>query len=109
MIPRTLLVTLSLLACLPGCFLARAHRNNQALETITTLRGNLDGIPHYLFFGFEGGNGSDGSDGIIALKSQLEEKMQMAAKQVFGFPDDHTAILRSAAVSEKLNFVLAAP
>lgn len=63
-------------------------------------------IPHYLFFGFEGGNGSDG---IIALKSQLEEKMQKAAKQVVGFPDDHTAILRSAAVSEKLNFVLAAP
>ena len=63
-------------------------------------------LPHYLFFGFEGGNGSDG---IIALKSQLEEKMQRAAKQVFGFPDDHTAILRSPAVAEKLNLVLAAP
>lgn len=63
-------------------------------------------LPHYLFFGFEGGNGSDGT---IALKSQLEEKMQRAAKQVFGFPDDHTAILRSSAVSEKLNLVLAQP
>ena len=63
-------------------------------------------LPHYLFFGFEGGNGSDG---IIALKSQLEDKMQKAAKQVYGFPDDHTAILKSAAVSEKLNLVLASP
>lgn len=63
-------------------------------------------LPHYLFFGFEGGNGSDG---IIALKSQLEEKMQKAATRVFGFPDDHTAILRSPAVAEKLNLVLASP
>ena len=63
-------------------------------------------IPYYLFFGFEGGNGTDGT---IALKSQLEPKTQRAAKQVFGFPDDHTAILRSGAVSEKLNHILEAP
>lgn len=61
------------------------------------------GLPHHLFFGFEGGNGSDG---IIALKSQLDEKLQRAAKQVHGFPDDHTAILKSALVSEILNRVL---
>lgn len=60
-------------------------------------------LPHHLFFGFEGGNGSDGT---IALKSQLDEKIQRAAKEVHGFPDDHTAILKSASVSEKLNRVL---
>jgi hypothetical protein len=74
--------------------------------TILTEKPFPPSIPFYLFFGFEGGNGSDGT---IALKSQLEPKTQRAAKQVFGFPDDHTAILLSAAVSEKLNALLADP
>lgn len=61
-------------------------------------------IPYYLFFSFEGGNGSDGT---IALKSQLLDNAQKGAKEVVGFPEDHTSILKSAAVSDKLNAVLA--
>ena len=63
-----------------------------------------DGLPHVLFFGYEGGNGSDGT---IALESQLQADAQRRAMLVVGFPEDHSAILRSAAVSEKLNTILA--
>lgn len=62
-------------------------------------------VPHHLFFGFQGGAGSDG---VIALESQLDEKVQRGAASVYGFPDDHTAILKSAAVGERLNRVLLA-
>lgn len=51
----------------------------------------------------------DGAACVCAPASRKMRKMQKAAKQVFGFPDDHTAILRSPAVAEKLNLVLASP
>ncbi len=77
-----------------------------AFLSVLTEKALPSQIPFYLFFGFEGGNGSDG---IVTLKSQLDEKAQATAKQVIGFPDDHTAILSNAKTSQKLNAILASP
>ncbi len=60
-------------------------------------------VPHFLFFSFSGGDG----DGTVSLKSQLHPKAQRAAARVKGFNFDHTAILKSAAVSQQVNQALA--
>jgi hypothetical protein len=61
-------------------------------------------IPHYLFFGYEGGKGTDGT---VSLASQLAPWAQDGAVEVYGFPENHVDILRSPAVIAKLNEVLA--
>lgn len=58
---------------------------------------------HYLFFSFEGGTGTDG---VIALSSQLEERVQQQASLVYGFPATHTSILKSPSAVKMLNEVL---
>jgi pimeloyl-ACP methyl ester carboxylesterase len=47
-------------------------------------------IPFYLFFGYETG---DSSDGTITLQSQLEHRIQFAAKKTYGFNASHVGIL----------------
>jgi pimeloyl-ACP methyl ester carboxylesterase len=60
-------------------------------------------IPHHLFFGYDGGAGTDGT---VSLASQLAPRAQEGASGIYGFAEDHTSILRSAAMLEKLNAVL---
>ncbi len=60
-------------------------------------------IPHHLFFSYEGGAGTDGT---VSLASQLAPRAQEGAAAVYGFAEDHTSILRSAPMIEKLNGVL---
>jgi len=59
--------------------------------------------PHYLLFGYSGGNGTDGA---VSLESMLRNSAQRQAVRVMGFPQSHRAILRSPeavrAVSESL-------
>jgi len=59
--------------------------------------------PHYLFFGYSGGNGTDGA---VSLESMLRPAAQRQAARVTGFAQSHRAILRSPesvqAVTESL-------
>lgn len=66
-------------------------------------------MKYYLFFGFKGGrnrftNGND--DGTVSLISQLKPEAQEAAVKLYGFDEDHTSILKSPNVSEKINQIL---
>ena len=68
-----------------------------------------DRMKYYLFFSFKGGrnpftNGND--DGTVSLISQLKPEAQEAAVKSFGFNEDHTSILKSPQVSEKINEIL---
>jgi len=49
--------------------------------------------PHYLFFGYSGGNGTDGA---VSLESMLRPAAQGQAVRVTGFAQSHRGILRSA-------------
>ncbi len=70
------------------------------------LPGHLD---FRLFFGYRNPGTvriGDNSDGTISLRSQLHPPAQFEAKQVSGFDETHTSILRSEEVAEKLNELL---
>jgi len=49
---------------------------------------------------------SENSDGVVSLSSQLANTAQNAAVKVIGFNENHTSILTSKAVSERLNAIL---
>lgn len=64
---------------------------------------------YHLFFSYRGGfNVFAGSntDGVISISSQLLPAAQERAASIRGFDEDHTSILTSAAVIERLNNVL---
>ena len=64
-------------------------------------------IAYHMLFGFHGG-GPDGSgDGVVSLASQLRPEAQEEARTIRGYDEDHTSILRSAAVAAQLNAILA--
>ena len=60
-------------------------------------------VPFYLFFGVVGGNGTDGA---VPLTSELSLHAQGDAKRIYGFPENHTSILRSEAAIGRLNYIL---
>ena len=68
-------------------------------------------VEFHLFFGFEGNRrfrGTGGiNDGVVAVASQLAPEAQRDARRLYGFPSNHTEILRSPEVSETLNALLA--
>ncbi len=60
-----------------------------------------NGLPHYLLFGYHNGGGAlsgASSDGVIPLVSQLRPEAQAQARELRGFDDDHTGIVRDPAV-----------
>jgi pimeloyl-ACP methyl ester carboxylesterase len=64
-------------------------------------------IAYHMLFGFRPG-GPDGSgDGVVSLASQLPPEAQEEARTIRGYDEDHTSILRSAAVAARLNAILA--
>lgn len=60
-------------------------------------------VPFYLFFGVVGGNGTDGA---VPLTSEISLHAQGDAKRIYGFPENHTSILRSEAAIGRLNYIL---
>jgi hypothetical protein len=63
------------------------------------------GIAFVLLFGFRGEETISGalSDGGVLLSSILDNDMQRAASEVYGFDEDHGTILRSPTVIQELN------
>jgi pimeloyl-ACP methyl ester carboxylesterase len=76
----------------------------------TSLRG---GLTWHLFFSFEGNDSlrmtGGVNDGVVPIASQLAPAAQAQAHRLHGFPETHTSILSSPAVSEALNRALAGP
>ena len=66
-------------------------------------------VPHYLLFTFRQGGVSLGeaNDGAVTVASQLRAAAQQGAVRVEGFNETHMSVLESAAVSERLNALLA--
>ena len=62
-----------------------------------------------LFFGYRGEESTGGelSDGAVLLSSVLDRDIQEAAAKVYGFDEDHSSILESPAVIQRLNELLA--
>lgn len=60
-------------------------------------------IPYYLLFGVTGGNGTDGA---VPLKSVVSLRAQADAERIFGYPENHTSILRSDEVIRQVNLLL---
>lgn len=58
-----------------------------------------------LLFGYRGKAIRNGelSDGTVMFNSVLDDDMQGAASHIWGFDEDHTSILKSPAVMQKLN------
>jgi len=67
------------------------------------------GVPHYLLFSFRhtGVFGGEASDGTVTVASQLRAAAQHGATRVEGFNETHMSVLEAAAVSERLNGLLA--
>ncbi len=63
------------------------------------------GVTFSLLFGFRGEETISGalSDGGVLLSSMLDNDMQRAASEVYGFDEDHGTILKSPAVIQELN------
>jgi len=66
------------------------------------------GVEFDLLFGYRGKAIRNGelSDGTVMFNSVLDEDMQGAASHIWGFDEDHTSILKSPAVMQKLNQLL---
>lgn len=60
--------------------------------------------PFYLFYGNRPHNAEkdSDSDGTVSVESMLDKKVVKDAKKIFQFSEDHTSILNSAKVFEKL-------
>lgn len=69
-----------------------------------------DSLQYHLLFSYNGKDASllsnENSDGVISLSSQLASAAQNAAVKVIGYNENHTSILSSKAVSERLNVIL---
>jgi pimeloyl-ACP methyl ester carboxylesterase len=61
---------------------------------------------YYMLFGFKGGGLSGSSDGTVPVASQLRAEAQEEARSLRGYDEDHTSILRSPAVTTRLNEIL---
>jgi hypothetical protein len=57
-----------------------------------------------LLYGYKGGSGSDGT---VSLSSVLKIEAQDQSVRTIGFPDNHTSILQSGGVIDRLNTLLA--
>jgi hypothetical protein len=57
-------------------------------------------VPHYLLF--------TSNDGTVTKESQLRDAAQKGAVSVEGFNETHMGVLEAAAVSARLNELLAA-
>jgi pimeloyl-ACP methyl ester carboxylesterase len=70
-----------------------------------------DDLPWHLFFSFEGNESlrmtGGANDGVVPIASELAAAAQDQARHLQGFPESHTSILKSPAVSEALNRALA--
>lgn len=68
-------------------------------------------LNYFLLFSYKGEGGgllnSANSDGTVTLRSKLSQKAQTEAVKVIGFNEDHTGILYSDEVAEKINALLA--
>ena len=78
-------------------------------EYLRSLYGRDPGVPHYLLFSFRhtGVFGGEASDGTVTVASQLRTAAQKSAVRVEGFDETHMSVLEAAAVSERLNELLA--
>jgi triacylglycerol esterase/lipase EstA (alpha/beta hydrolase family) len=67
------------------------------------------GVAFDLLFGYRGDARQNGqlSDGTVMLSSVLDDAMQAAAGRICGFDEDHTSILDSPAVAQRINELLA--
>ena len=54
-------------------------------------------VSHYLLFGYQDKQKSlhPNGDGVVTLKSMLDRRAQIEAKQVYGFNENHASILKS--------------
>lgn len=65
---------------------------------------------HILLFGYESTNSlilDNSNDGTISLSSQLFDKAQSQANEIYGFNENHTSILKSKEVFLQINKILA--
>ncbi len=78
-------------------------------EYLSSLYARDPGVPHYLLFTFRQGGVSLGeaNDGTVTVASQLRAEAQQGAARIEGFNETHMSVLESAAVSERLNALLA--
>ena len=78
-------------------------------EYLKSLYARDPGVPHYLLFTFRQGGVSLGeaNDGAVTVASQLRAEAQQGAVRIEGFNETHMSVLESAAVSERLNALLA--
>jgi pimeloyl-ACP methyl ester carboxylesterase len=68
-------------------------------EYLRSLYGRDPGVPHYLLF--------TSNDGTVTLESQLRDAARKGAVNVEGFHETHMGVLEAAAVSARLNELLA--
>ena len=68
-------------------------------EYLRSLYASDPGVPHFLLF--------TSNDRIVSVASQLRSAAQQGAVRVEGFDETHMGVLESAAVSERLNELLA--
>ena len=66
---------------------------------LTSLYGRDPGVPHYLLY--------TSNDGTVTKESQLRDAAQKGAASVEGFHETHMGVLEAAAVSARLNELLA--
>jgi len=78
-------------------------------DYLNSLYARDPGVPHHLLFTYRQGGVSLGeaSDGTVSVASQLRPAAQQGAMRVEGFNETHMSVLESAAVSERLNDLLA--
>jgi pimeloyl-ACP methyl ester carboxylesterase len=78
-------------------------------EYLKSLYARDPGVPHYLLFTFRQGGVSlsEANDGSVTVASQLRPEAQQGAVRIEGFNETHMSVLESAAVSERLNALLA--
>ena len=78
-------------------------------EYLRSLYVRDPGVPHHLMFSFrnDGVAIGEASDGTVSVASQLEPAVQKGAVRVEGHNETHMGVLKAAAVSERLNELLA--
>jgi pimeloyl-ACP methyl ester carboxylesterase len=67
-----------------------------------------DHMPFYLFYTYSGSRPfqTDANDGVVTVASQLDPRARSDADRIEGFRENHSGVLRSAAVAERLNRIL---
>jgi hypothetical protein len=76
-------------------------------DYLKSLYGRDPGVPHHLLFSYHHSGMGEASDGVVTVASQLRAAAQQGAVRIEGFNETHMGVLGAAAVSARLNALLA--